>query len=87
LLQRSYGEADSHVNHTILRWLNLGTERRVKVFDLNLSKKAAIKNFNAHIGFSLPTRDNVNEALPLLNQRIEVHNIPAVDWAKRPSQR
>jgi SIR2-like protein len=77
-----YSFRDSHVNHTILRWLNFGDSHRLVVVDRNLSIERLIDNIDANIGIELPTRQKVRTAPEWIKKRIDLRSLSASEWVR-----
>lgn len=82
-----YSFRDAHVNHAILRWLNVAQGRRTCiVVDPNATFESVLANISANTGFALPGGQRPTPSPAWLRSCLDIRQLTASEWAARIDQ-
>jgi hypothetical protein len=80
-----YSFRDAHINHTLLRWLDFGeNRRRCTVIDPTATFESVLDSLSANTGFILPGGQVPTPVPGWLRSCLEIRNLAASEWALAP---
>jgi hypothetical protein len=78
-----YSFRDEHINHTLVRWLQLNTAARITVYGLDLSAEKMFANLNANLGITMLTKNRVSLPPGSLSGRLITRDMKASEWVRQ----
>jgi hypothetical protein len=82
LIVCGYSFRDDHINHTLVRWLQLNSSVRMSIYGLDISMQSVTANLNAHLGLTTLTKNRITLPPTFLATRAQIFNMKAGEWVR-----
>jgi len=77
---RSLHIRDDHINHTLVRWLQLNSAAQISIDGLDITMESVSANLNAHLGLTTLTKNRISLSPNFLQSRATITNMKAGEW-------